>query len=211
MDFGLDSGEQLGLFEYEKSGRRRIMWVPDLRRRTSVRGRDSHDPAGRRKFIKLGAGLAGAALFGRGAAQANDAFPPQDAPWSQIARPRHRRPPLWPALAIRQGRDPPQRSLAHRQPGILGQLHAAAGPAPASSPPTGCSSSAITAAAPTVDPQQHRLMIHGLVERPLLLTMEDIKRFPVGLAHSLSSSARPMAAWSGARRSSTRCNSPTAW
>ncbi len=63
------------------------MWVPDLRRRTSVRGRDSHDPAGRRKFIKLGAALAGGALFGRGAAQANDAFPPQDAPWSQSIGP----------------------------------------------------------------------------------------------------------------------------
>ena len=31
---------------------------------------------------------------------------------------------------------------------------------------------------PTVDPATHRLMIHGLVDRPLLLTMEDIKRYP---------------------------------
>lgn len=31
---------------------------------------------------------------------------------------------------------------------------------------------------PEVDPAQHRLMIHGLVERPLILTMEDIRRFP---------------------------------
>ena len=29
-----------------------------------------------------------------------------------------------------------------------------------------------------VDPAQHRLMIHGLVEKPLVFTMEDIKRFP---------------------------------
>jgi sulfane dehydrogenase subunit SoxC len=29
-----------------------------------------------------------------------------------------------------------------------------------------------------VDPAQHRLMINGLVERPLVLTMEDIERFP---------------------------------
>ena len=34
------------------------------------------------------------------------------------------------------------------------------------------------AVAPTVDPRQHRLMIHGMVERPMLLTMEDIERFP---------------------------------
>ncbi|HLZ01110.1 MAG TPA: sulfite dehydrogenase [Bradyrhizobium sp.] len=29
-----------------------------------------------------------------------------------------------------------------------------------------------------IDPDQHRLMIHGLVERPLILTMNDIMRFP---------------------------------
>jgi sulfane dehydrogenase subunit SoxC len=29
-----------------------------------------------------------------------------------------------------------------------------------------------------VDPRQHRLMIHGLVERPVILTMDDIMRFP---------------------------------
>ena len=29
-----------------------------------------------------------------------------------------------------------------------------------------------------VDPRQHRLLIHGLVERPLVLTMDDIVRFP---------------------------------
>ena len=31
---------------------------------------------------------------------------------------------------------------------------------------------------PEVDPRQHRLMIHGLVKRPLMLTMDDVMRFP---------------------------------
>jgi sulfane dehydrogenase subunit SoxC len=31
---------------------------------------------------------------------------------------------------------------------------------------------------PTIDPAQHRLMLHGLVDRPLLLTVDDIRRFP---------------------------------
>src|SRR5882757_3377399 len=31
---------------------------------------------------------------------------------------------------------------------------------------------------PTIDPAQHRLMLHGLVDRPLIFTMEDIRRFP---------------------------------
>lgn len=31
---------------------------------------------------------------------------------------------------------------------------------------------------PKIDPAQHRLMIHGLVDRPLLLDMDDVVRFP---------------------------------
>ncbi len=31
---------------------------------------------------------------------------------------------------------------------------------------------------PDIDPKQHALMIHGLVDRPLTLTMEDLKRLP---------------------------------
>ena len=34
------------------------------------------------------------------------------------------------------------------------------------------------AGVPAIDPAQHRLAIHGLVERPLLLTMEDIRQLP---------------------------------
>jgi sulfane dehydrogenase subunit SoxC len=32
--------------------------------------------------------------------------------------------------------------------------------------------------APEIDPAQHRLMFHGLVERPLILTVDDLRRFP---------------------------------
>ncbi|MCA6108198.1 sulfite dehydrogenase [Bradyrhizobium cenepequi] len=31
---------------------------------------------------------------------------------------------------------------------------------------------------PTIDPAQHRLMLHGLVDHPLIFTMDDIRRFP---------------------------------
>src|SRR5450755_621215 len=30
---------------------------------------------------------------------------------------------------------------------------------------------------PTIDPAQHRLMLHGLVDKPLIFTMDDIRRF----------------------------------
>jgi len=31
---------------------------------------------------------------------------------------------------------------------------------------------------PDIDPQKHRLLIHGLVDRPVILTMEEIRRLP---------------------------------
>jgi sulfane dehydrogenase subunit SoxC len=31
---------------------------------------------------------------------------------------------------------------------------------------------------PEIDPQQHRLLIHGMVDRPLIYTMDELKRFP---------------------------------
>jgi sulfane dehydrogenase subunit SoxC len=31
---------------------------------------------------------------------------------------------------------------------------------------------------PDIDPQEHRLMIHGLVDRPLTFTIQDLKRLP---------------------------------
>jgi sulfane dehydrogenase subunit SoxC len=32
--------------------------------------------------------------------------------------------------------------------------------------------------APDIDPQKHRLMIHGMVDRPMIYTVEDLKRLP---------------------------------
>lgn len=31
---------------------------------------------------------------------------------------------------------------------------------------------------PSIDPRQHQLLIHGLVQRPLVFTMDDLRRFP---------------------------------
>jgi sulfane dehydrogenase subunit SoxC len=31
---------------------------------------------------------------------------------------------------------------------------------------------------PNIDPAEHRLIVHGLVDKPLIFTMEDIRRFP---------------------------------
>ena len=31
---------------------------------------------------------------------------------------------------------------------------------------------------PEIDPKQHRLMIHGMVDRPLIFTLDELKRLP---------------------------------
>jgi sulfane dehydrogenase subunit SoxC len=51
---------------------------------------------------------------------------------------------------------------------------------------------------PTIDPAQHRLMIHGLVEKPIILTMEDIQRFPsVSRIHFIECPANSAMEWKG--------------
>ncbi len=46
---------------------------------------------------------------------------------------------------------------------------------------------------PTIDPDQHRLMLHGLVQRPLIFTMDDIRRFPSqSQIHFLECSGNPV-------------------
>lgn len=45
---------------------------------------------------------------------------------------------------------------------------------------------------PTIDPAQHRLMLHGLVERPLIFTVDDLRRFPSeSRIHFLECSGNP--------------------
>jgi sulfane dehydrogenase subunit SoxC len=49
---------------------------------------------------------------------------------------------------------------------------------------------------PEVDPSQHRLMIHGLVRRPLILTMDEILRFPsVSRIHFIECGANTGMEW----------------
>ena len=46
---------------------------------------------------------------------------------------------------------------------------------------------------PTIDPEQHRLMLHGLVDKPLIFTMDDIRRFPSqSRIHFLECSGNPV-------------------
>ena len=53
---------------------------------------------------------------------------------------------------------------------------------------------------PDIDPQQHRLMIHGMVKRPIILTMDDLMRFPsVSVVRFLECPANGGMEWRGAQ------------
>src|SRR5215213_4501418 len=55
---------------------------------------------------------------------------------------------------------------------------------------------------PTIDPTQHRLLVHGLVERPTLFTIDDIKRFPsVSVIHFLACAGNSFSEWTEASMS----------
>ncbi len=52
------------------------------------------------------------------------------------------------------------------------------------------------AGVPTIDPAKHTLLIHGLVKRPLLLTLDDLMRFPsVNRIHFLECSGNSSRQW----------------
>jgi len=54
------------------------------------------------------------------------------------------------------------------------------------------------AGVPIIDPAEHRLVIHGLVDRPLELTMDDLRRFPgTSRIHFLECSGNSFAGYEG--------------
>ncbi len=54
-----------------------------------------------------------------------------------------------------------------------------------------------------IDPEDHRFMIHGLVERPLIFTMRDLKRFPrISRFYFLECAANGGMEWRGAQLNS---------
>jgi len=51
---------------------------------------------------------------------------------------------------------------------------------------------------PDIDPNQHRLMIHGLVEKPIVLTMDELKKYPsVTRIHFIECPANGGPEWRG--------------
>ena len=169
-------------------------------RRPPARARE----LGRRSFLGLGAALTGSLAFGAR---------PGHAETAPLPRPRTRRGRNRSAPASSIG---PMAGPPTPKPASSGATCRGSRPAPnrrsasrrcrtctASSRRTACSSSAIMPDAPDIDPDQHRLMIHGLVERPLILTMKDIVRFPqVSRIHFIECPANGGMEWRAAQLNS---------
>jgi len=130
-----------------------------------------------RRRVVLRAGLgAGAAAFAA-AAGAADTAPPADPAWSQS---------LGPGIGDRVYGHPSQFEgdvLRRNVPWLTASAESSVSFTPLQYQQGIITASGVFferyhAGRPTVDPTRHRLMIHGMVDRPLLLTMDDIHRLP---------------------------------
>jgi sulfane dehydrogenase subunit SoxC len=133
----------------------------------------------RRYFLRAGAVVGGAALAGNiSGSRAADAdnLPPNTPEWMKV--------PGDPMGSQPYGMPSPfEKNVVKNISKNLKQYLSASGRTPLQDldgiiTPNGLFYERHHAGVPMIDPAQHRLMLHGLVERPLIFTMDDIKRFP---------------------------------
>jgi len=158
---------------------------------------------GRRSFLQLSAGLAGGVALPATSVRAETAAsPPADAPWSQsigagVTDRPYGRPAEFEADVIR--RNVPWLTAGTESSVNFSPLQNLQGIIT----PNGLFFERHHAGRPDIDPQQHRLMIHGMVERPLILTMNDIMRLPsVSRIHFIECPANGGMDWRAAQLNS---------
>ena len=166
------------------------------------------NPLGRRSFLGLGAALTGSLALGAkpGNTEPAPASPPADAPWSQS---------IGPGVVDRPyGRpaDPEASVIRRNVPWLSAGTESSISFSPLQSlhgiiTPNGLFFERYHAGRPDVDPDQHRLMIHGLVDRPLVFAMKDIVRFPsVSHIHFIECPANGGMEWRAAQINSLQFN-----
>jgi sulfane dehydrogenase subunit SoxC len=138
-------------------------------------GHNDEPPAPRRRFLAQVAATTAALLAG-GQARSDEAAPPGVPDWTKtpgadVGSQTYGLPSRFEAGVIRNVPKglPQYTSASSRTPlqdldGIL--------------TPNGLFYERHHGGIPDIDPARHRLMIHGLVEKPLILTMDDLRRFP---------------------------------
>jgi sulfane dehydrogenase subunit SoxC len=134
----------------------------------------------RRKLLAGGVALAGSAasvaLPAGSAGAADDNLPPQVPSWMKeqgapFLSPPYGQPSPFEKDVIRRPRAPTPTNTAASSMTPWQNLHGII-------TPNGLHFERHHAGVPAIDPDQHRLVLHGLVNRPLIFTMEDIVRFP---------------------------------
>ena len=152
----------------------------------------------RRRFLRQGATIGGAVVAG-GLAQgearaADDNLPPNIPEWMKA--------PGDPTGGQLYGSPSPfEKNVVKNIPKNLKQYISAASRTPLQDldgtiTPNGLFYERHHGGVPTIDPAQHRLMLHGLVDRPMIFTMDDILRFPSqSRIHFLECSGNPGRRW----------------
>ncbi len=158
----------------------------------------------RRSFLRAGSGVAAMAALGQSGrkAAAKDASPPAEPSWSQSMG----------AGVVDQPYGKPsdfEKSVIRRNvPWLTATPESSVSFTPLQSlngiiTPNGLFFERYHAGRADVDPREHRLLIHGLVKRPLVLTMDDIIRFPsVSRVHFIECPANGGMEWREAQLNS---------
>jgi sulfane dehydrogenase subunit SoxC len=146
----------------------------------------------RRRFLRGSAAVAGGTVLGAGASAAaeTDNLPPNIPEWMKA--------PGEPMGSQPYGAPSPfEKGVVKNISKTLKQYISASGRTPLQEldgiiTPNGLFYERHHGGVPTIDPAQHRLMLHGLVERPLIFTMDDLRRFPSeSRVHFLECSGNP--------------------
>lgn len=157
---------------------------------------------GRRRFLKTGALAAGGALAaaaGRPAAAGPENQPPNLPEWSRTLGPGVDAAPYGMPSEFEKGvvrRHVPWLTASPESSVNFTPLHALHG----TITPNGLAFERHHAGVPTIDPADHRLIVHGLVDRPLVFSMDELMRFPaVTRVHFIECAANGGMEWRGAQ------------
>ncbi|MBM3567148.1 MAG: sulfite dehydrogenase [Alphaproteobacteria bacterium] len=162
-------------------------------------GEDGKAP-GRREVMRLGLAATGAVALGTQPAAADPRnLPPNVPPWSK-------------GLGVGVGSAPYGRPSPHEDHVVRRTVswltatpHSSVSFTPLQAlhgtvTPNGLVFERHHAGYPLIVPEDHRLMIHGLVERPLILTMAELARFPsVSRLHFIECTSNTGMEWRGAQ------------
>ena len=131
----------------------------------------SQQAPNRRRFLQGGAALSAALVAGAGLARAGRAQPAPDDPSKVLGGP----------LRPYGARSRFEESVRERPPGGLETFGGIFSPLDTTLgiiTPSALHYVVQRGGTPDIDPRKHRLLLHGLVDRPVLLTMEEIRRLP---------------------------------